>query len=680
MINIMNHLGENIMTRCKNFLLLLCFLISTCYIYAKDSKKILILHSYHESFKWTGDINRGMIAVLKENFPNAIIYCEYMDAKRHPDLLHKKNLFSTFKNKYSKIKFDLILTSDNNAFDFVKKYNKKLFHESPVVFNGVNYLKKEDTLGFTNFTGISEIHDLEKNYNLIKKLQPKVKSIVAVIDSSDTGKIVKKEITNFINKYKDDAIKYSIITDVTLEELKKQIEELPKESAIIFASFGISKKNTTFNYYEVLEVIEKLIDFPIYGTSDMQLNHGIIGGYLSSGYHHGVTSAKMGISILKGEKPQNIPKVYKSENNYIFDYIQLQKSQIKLENLPFNSVIINKPFSFYETYKVLVIGTTIFILILFALLIVLLLNIKKRKKVEHILIDAQEKLKVFNRELEEKVVYRTREIQKRNDELKQTQNQLIESEKMASLGGLVAGVAHEINTPIGICLTAVTHFKDSSKKLEDSYANETMTEEAFENYLKDSSDISSLIYRNIEKTAELVKSFKQIAVDQTSEEKRLFHINEYLYEITASLQSLIKQHNVNISIICPKDLKLYSYAGAFSQIITNLIINSINHAFGTKPNREIIIKINVDEEQIFMIYSDNGKGIPQENQKKIFDPFFTTNRENGGTGLGLNIIYNIIVNTFGGSIQCKSIENEGVDFIIILPFKGNSISSENSNN
>ena len=251
---------------------------------------------------------------------------------------------------------------------------------------------------------------------------------------------------------------------------------------------------------------------------------------------------------------------------------------------------------------------------------------------------------------------------------------------MASLGGLVAGVAHEINTPVGICLTAITHFEDSTNNLANSYHNDTMTESVFKDYLKESTDISLLLHRNIEKTAELVRSFKQIAVDQTSEEKRLFNISEYLHEITSSLQSLIKENNLKVTINCPVDLKLYSYAGAFSQVMTNLIINSLNHAFIDNQDNKSTFDIVSDNGNILIKYNDNGKGIPLEIQDKIFDPFFTTNRKGGGTGLGLNIVYNIMVNTFGGSIKCKSVLTKGTTFIVTIPFKNNVLTTSETIN
>lgn len=277
----------------------------------------------------------------------------------------------------------------------------------------------------------------------------------------------------------------------------------------------------------------------------------------------------------------------------------------------------------------------------------------------------------LNLSLEQKVEERTVELEESNDELeqtithlKQTQNQLVEAEKMASLGGLVAGVAHEINTPIGIGLTGITYFLDITEEIEKKYADDTMSQEEFEAYLNTSKELAKQINTNLERTAHLVRSFKQVAVDQTSEEKREFNFKEYLNDIILSLDNVIKQTNLDIEINCKEDIIIKSYPGALYQIISNLILNSIRHAYEQKEKGTIMIDISMENDNINILYKDDGKGISKENLPKIFEPFFTTNREAGGTGLGLNVIYNIVTNNLKGTIKCDSKEGEGVIFAI----------------
>jgi len=290
-------------------------------------------------------------------------------------------------------------------------------------------------------------------------------------------------------------------------------------------------------------------------------------------------------------------------------------------------------------------------------------DITSRKKLENEVKQRVQDFERANEELEDS----NEELQTMIQNLKNTQEKLIESEKMASLGGLVAGVAHEINTPVGISLTGISHFEEISKEINEQYKKEEMSQESFEEYLSTSADLSSLIHKNLLKAAQLVRSFKQVAVDQSSEEKRTFNASQYCNEILLSLHSVTKKTNINIIVNSKDDMKINSYPGAFSQILTNLIMNSIIHGFKEAEVGSIIINLKKENDNLYISYKDNGKGIKKEYINKIFDPFFTTNRDNGGSGLGLNIIYNIVTSRLKGKITCKSIEKEGVEFLIVLP-------------
>lgn len=285
----------------------------------------------------------------------------------------------------------------------------------------------------------------------------------------------------------------------------------------------------------------------------------------------------------------------------------------------------------------------------------------------------------FN-EMLETIEHRTRELEESNDELEQmignlkrTQNKLIESEKMAGLGKLVAGVAHEMNTPVGVGLTASSHFSFITETLRDNYENNEMTEKEFKRYLKEADDLSSLIFSNLNKTSDIIKNFKQVAVDQASEQKRVFNLKEYTNGVLFSLDTILKKKDINIHINCDDNLNINSYPGQYSQVLTNLIINSVRHGFKEKDRGDIVINISLENEELNLVYKDDGKGISKENLSQIFDPFFTTNREDGGSGLGLNIVYNIITNSFKGSIKCESELNKGVVFKIKIPISRSDI-------
>ncbi len=283
----------------------------------------------------------------------------------------------------------------------------------------------------------------------------------------------------------------------------------------------------------------------------------------------------------------------------------------------------------------------------------------------------EKQIENFNKDLQQKVKERTIELEESNDELEQTvtnlkktQEQLVESEKMASLNGLVAGVAHEINTPIGIGITGISHFQLVTKELKEKYDADNLTQEDFDDYLKNTEELSNLIDNNLNRTAHLVKNFKQLYSDQKNEEKRNFFLKEYIDDIIFSIKNDSKGKNLKFEVECSEGLTLFSIPGLFSQIITNFVSNSIYHGFNKDEKGNILIKVIQEDKTITLAYKDYGKGIPKDNMNKIFDPFFTTNRKTGGTGLGLSIIYNIVINDLKGDIKCNSEEGNGVEFII----------------
>lgn len=257
-----------------------------------------------------------------------------------------------------------------------------------------------------------------------------------------------------------------------------------------------------------------------------------------------------------------------------------------------------------------------------------------------------------------------KEIASRTEELVGAQKQLIESEKHHALSGLVAGVAHEINTPVGISITATSTLNDIAKSLSESVREGTVKKKDLVQKVEQISVSTDIILRNLNRAGELVRSFKEVAVDQISDDRREFDLYEYLEEITISVGPQLRQQNIDVKLDCPKDLMLDSYPGAIAQIMTNLLLNAIVHGFADKPNGLIEISVIDKGDTIKISVSDNGKGIPQNQLRKIFDPFFTTNRSTGAKGLGLHIIQNLINVRLQGKIYCDSVEGNGTCFIM----------------
>ncbi len=268
---------------------------------------------------------------------------------------------------------------------------------------------------------------------------------------------------------------------------------------------------------------------------------------------------------------------------------------------------------------------------------------------------------------EQELLTKQSELQKYFDELSNAQERLISSEKMAALGGLVAGITHDINTPVGIGVTATSFLHERLDQIEIAYTNKTLSPKALEEFINDAKQSTSLLTTNLQRASELVASFKQIAVDQASEAVRTFNFKDYLGEIIRSLHPKLKMTKHKISLNCPDDLMLNLPAGAISQIFTNLIMNSIIHGFDGISQGVINIDIIEKDQQVFISFKDNGRGVTQEQLDKLFDPFFTTKREEGGSGLGTHITLNLVRQTLGGDITITSKKGEGLSYQISFP-------------
>ena len=251
-------------------------------------------------------------------------------------------------------------------------------------------------------------------------------------------------------------------------------------------------------------------------------------------------------------------------------------------------------------------------------------------------------------------------------DLRLTQESLLQAERLASLGSLVAGVAHEINTPVGIALTSASVLKDATDDMQAALAGDGLKKSVMLRYLATAAESSRLIMNNAYRAAHLIHSFKQIAVDQTSEARRPFVLMEYVEEIVTSLRPTLKTTRIALKFDGADDIVLDSYPGAFAQVITNLVLNCVEHAFDPEQPGEIRIHARLDVDVVELELSDNGKGIAPELLERIFEPFFTTRRGQGGTGLGLNIVYNLVVKQFNGTISVRSTLGHGTCFTLRL--------------
>jgi signal transduction histidine kinase len=252
--------------------------------------------------------------------------------------------------------------------------------------------------------------------------------------------------------------------------------------------------------------------------------------------------------------------------------------------------------------------------------------------------------------------------------LQETQNSLIESEKLAALGRLVAGVAHEVNSPVGTSLTIASSLESKTAQFAAQVAQGNLKRSSLNNFLEVSRKASTQLVANLVHAAELVQSFKQVAIDRSSSNRRIFDLGDITTQADKSLRAGLRNRGLTVGLDCPPDLTMNSYPGPYGQVLSNLFLNSMTHGFPDDRGGTIGIKVRaLGDEDVEIRFSDDGCGMSADVRQKAFDPFFSTRRDQGCTGLGLHIAHTIVTNCLGGQVSLDSEPDEGTQIRIILP-------------
>lgn len=393
---------------------------------ASEHKKVLILNSYDQGFKWTKDIENGIESVLGSS-ENVNLYYEFMDTKNVNNPQYIQMLYRNYSEKYKNIKFDAIICSDNDALKFMVNYDDELFNDAPVVFCGVNDFNNSMLQGETNFTGVVEQIDVKGTIESIFKLQPDRKDIIIVGDNSTTGKINEEIAKKVMGEFKDKA-KFYYYKDISAKQLKEKVKDIEKSAAILTIGH-LRGEDGSLIRLENTRIVLSDIKVPIYVTWDFILGNGIMGGKLVDGYTQGRIAAELVNKVLNGESVQNIPVIADCPTKYVFNYNELLKYDINLNDIPQNYNIINKPFSFYKTYKKLVFATIGIILMLIIFILVLAFNVKRRIVSERRVKESYEELSAVYEEL----AATEEELRAQYDELQENEELLRVSEERYKL-------------------------------------------------------------------------------------------------------------------------------------------------------------------------------------------------------------------------------------------------------
>lgn len=341
---------------------------------AQTTKRVLILNSYNLDLQWTEEEIEGIRSVLDKD--TIELRYAFMDTKNiAPSSANFERLYQEYRYFY-RTPFDLIVATDNDAFNFLRIYRDRLFPRTPVVFCGVNYFRAAMLKGHEGFTGVAESFDLKKTLDVALKLQPDTKRIVFINDRSPTGQENRRLLEKIIPRYQK--VRFDLFQDVTFDELLTKVRHLPKNTIILLMTFNLDKAGRTISYNELLRSVPRVSPVPVYGVWDFFLGHGIVGGDILRGYDQGYLAATLGERLLKGER--NIPVIKDSPKRLMFDYVQLKRFGLPISALPQGSIIINQPASSYSIKKEYLWLIGAFILFMGLSIFLLLLNLRNIRK------------------------------------------------------------------------------------------------------------------------------------------------------------------------------------------------------------------------------------------------------------------------------------------------------------
>ncbi len=371
-------------------------------------RQVLYINSYHLGYKFSDDITRGISEVFQQE-GDINLRVEYLDTKRIDNPEYQEQLYQLFKFKYQDAALDLIISSDDAALNFLFKYADTLFPDVPVVFCGANYFDETRLAGYERFTGVSEEADIRGTIDTALQIHPDVNHIVVVNDTSVTGQRVHDRFNDILLDYPQ--LTFEFLEDVPMAEVQQRVSGLTPNSLVLLTIFFKDNEGAFFEYDQFSTLISQSSAVPVYATWDFSLGYGVLGGKLTSGYTEGERAAKLAVRILNGEDPRNIPVVYQLQSRYMFDYKAMERFNLPLSALPQDSLVLDRPVSFFELYRNVILGALGGFSVLSIIIVILVISNNQRRKAQTQLSASNLELQQIRDSLEQQVTDRTRALE-----------------------------------------------------------------------------------------------------------------------------------------------------------------------------------------------------------------------------------------------------------------------------
>lgn len=349
-------------------LMLLCITPNTAVASDAPAQNVLVLHSYHKGFEWTDDQNDGLVDRLEQAKTVPVIYTEYLDWKRYPSKENLERFYELVKGKYADVRIDVIVTTDDAALDFALKYRHELFNDAPIIFSGVNEVSYSKLPAHSNLTGVIENLPTAETVKMALYINPAIRNIYLIFDNSESGLSTGEMVESQIKALNPDLHIYPM-NRLSGEEMKRRAASLGSDSILLMTTYYSDATGRIIEFDRMSSELAAASAVPVYHTYDFGLNHGAFGGSLLSGRLQGEKSGNLALRVLGGENPESIPVSYAGTSRDVFDYNELTKFHVSLKSLPPGSEVVNRPFSFYETYRTLVLT----LIAVFAALLVFIL-------------------------------------------------------------------------------------------------------------------------------------------------------------------------------------------------------------------------------------------------------------------------------------------------------------------
>ena len=445
------------------FLLLFCAVaMPRNALYAQTPRRsVLILNSYHHGLSWTDDIVDSIRAVLLDPAQDPAadeleIYIEYMDTKRFtatPEFLNE--LYALYQAKYRDVQFELIMASDNTAFNFLREYADQLFPGVPVVFCGVNFFKESDLIGHERFTGVKEAVDIRSTLTLALTLQPNTRRIIVINDATVTGQAIQQEFEQVRPEF-ESRVEFVVYQDPTVSELRANLADLPDDTLIFMILLNRDRDGQFYTYEQSIDLVYSLTNRPIYGVWDFYLGHGLVGGMLANGRAQGEAAGEIAVRVLNGEEARTIP-VVDSPNRYLFDYVQLRRFGISIDSLPGRrsaqlpgvSIVLNRPPSFTEKYGTVLIVATAILAVATGIVILQGRNLARQRVIQAALRVSNQELEEIRASLEQRVEARTKDLARRTQQLQIAAIVARDSAAVSDVGQLMDTIVDLISKQFG---------------------------------------------------------------------------------------------------------------------------------------------------------------------------------------------------------------------------------------